>query len=87
MLIGPCCRYRASVTGDEVRRCEFHEALRGYDPRQVDALLDQVAVALDAGRPVAALVAAPALRRRLRGYRTTDVDGLLERLRLEHTDG
>jgi DivIVA domain-containing protein len=74
------------MTGDEVRRCEFREALGGYKPAQVDTFLDEVADALDAGSPIAALVRGvefPRARRLMRGYRIEDVDAIMDRLRLD----
>ena len=69
------------VTGDEVRRAQFHERLRGYDPRLVDEWMNEVAAALDAGQPISHLVNIEGFGRRIRGYRMKDVDALLERLR------
>ena len=71
------------MTGDEVRRYEFHEEWRGYNPRQVDQLLEQIAGALDGGGPVSGLLVNVELGRSMRGYRRSDVDDLLEQLRLQ----
>ena len=71
------------MTGDEVRRYEFHEQFRGYNPAQVDHLLQQIAEALDDGRPIADLMVGVELRRSMRGYRIGDVDELLDQLRLQ----
>jgi DivIVA domain-containing protein len=71
------------MTGDEVRAYEFHEQFRGYNPNQVDQLLQQIADALDGGRPISELMAVIELRRSMRGYRMSDVDEFLEQLRLQ----
>lgn len=71
------------MTGDEVRRYEFHEQIRGYNPSQVDDLLQQIADALDGGKPIGGIITGVEFRRSMRGYRMTDVDGLLEQLRLQ----
>ena len=71
------------MTGDEVRLSEFHEAFRGYHVDDVDPVLEEVAVALDAGQPIGPLVEGAHFRRSLRGYRVGDVDSLLARLRQE----
>lgn len=69
------------VTADDVRSAEFSMAKKGYDPQDVDILLEQVAVALERGEPVAELVTSARLRTGARrGYAHAGVDALLERL-------
>jgi len=69
------------VTGDEVRRAGFREALWGYRPKDVDRKLAEVADALDARLSTAVVLARVEFRKGLRGYNTKDVDRLLDRLR------
>lgn len=71
------------MTGNEVRRSEFREQWRGYNPRRVDELLEQIAHALDSGRPIGSLVTNMEIPRSMRGYRMADVDDLLGQLRLQ----
>lgn len=63
----------------------FGIALRGYDIKAVDRLLDEVEAAIAADRPETRAAARAALgradfRRRLRGYDRTQVDRLIDDL-------
>jgi len=69
------------MTGDEIRKTRFREALRGYHPRDVDRFLEEIAQALDNGTSATALFADVTFRDKLRGYRREDVDQLLDRIR------
>lgn len=60
-----------------VREIKFREAIRGYKRGSVDALLDQVAQELDAGRSPVALVSNAKFPEALKGYRREDVDEFL----------
>jgi hypothetical protein len=57
--------------------------LRGYDPKEVDELLEYLAFELDAGRSPANLIPQVELRLRFRGYYVKDVDQLLDMLQEE----
>jgi DivIVA domain-containing protein len=63
-----------------VRNQNFRVILRGYDRREVDALLEKVAVAVAAGRHPEALVRQATFRQRLTGYHRGDVDQFLDLL-------
>ena len=72
------------VNGDEIRDVTFPSGYGCYDAVQVDALLDYLAVELDAGRPVGPLIADATfrrLKRRSRGYDIEAVDWFLDKLR------
>jgi DivIVA domain-containing protein len=71
------------LTGDEVRQAKFREKLRGYNPDEVDSLLEEVAKALDAGLSITELVRRTRVKfgTKFRGYHPADVDALLDRLR------
>jgi DivIVA domain-containing protein len=69
------------LTAASVRSAQFREALRGYDPGVVDALLERIASALESGTAVIPMLKDVDLPTRLRGYRRDEVDAFLERLR------
>ena len=72
------------MNGDEIRDVTFPRGYGCYDAAQVDALLDYLAVELDAGRPVGPRIADATFRRpgrRSRGYDTWPVDWFLDKLR------
>ena len=68
------------LTADDVRGAEFGMAKKGYDPMDVDDLLERVAVALDTGKPRRPIVEAARLGTARRGYDKAGVDALLDRL-------
>jgi DivIVA domain-containing protein len=68
------------VTADEVRTARFREQLRGYNPDDVDRLLERAAKELDAGQSPGAIVKGAVFRKKFRGYRMADVDELLAKL-------
>jgi len=70
----------SAPTSDDVRSAEFRLAKSGYDPDDVDQLLEQIVVALDAGEPCGAIIDAADLGSARRGYERADVDALLDRL-------
>ena len=67
----------ADSVSRSVREIKFREAIKGYKRGSVDALLDQVAEELDAGRSPVALVSNAKFPEALKGYRKEDVDGFL----------
>jgi len=69
------------VNGDEVRNIRFTRA-GGYDPLEVNDLLDRIAAELDAGRPAGPLITHATFRIQFgRAYFTGQVDWFLEQLR------
>ena len=66
---------------EEIRAARFREAFRGYDPREVDRLLDRIVHDLEADRPLDWLLAEPGFRRCFRGYDRAAVDRFLAGLR------
>lgn len=58
------------MTGDELRAVEFRAAFRGFDPKQVDAALEDLATRLDAGRLQRAVT-----NRRIRHHGAEAADG------------
>ena len=73
--------YAPLVNGDEVRATRFCSGFSCYKAAEVDAVLRRVAVELDAGRPVGALIAGAAFGSGRPGYDKDAVDGFLEQLR------
>jgi DivIVA domain-containing protein len=71
------------LTGQEVRQLRFQGVRHGYDPRGVDALLEDVATAIDNGEGDAAerLLGRAQLPRARYGYRRDEVDKALARLK------
>ena len=73
----------ATITAKVVREAAFPPSLRGYDPTEVDAVLDLIADALDRGERIdPAWLAAVEFRTTLRGYSRQTVDAFLEQLRM-----
>ena len=72
------------MTGDEVRAAKFREKLRGYDPAQVDPLLEAVARELDAKRSPVDLIRRAQFRSKLRGYHPVDVDAFLAQVQKDY---
>lgn len=68
------------LTADDVRSAEFGMAKTGYDPDDVDVLLDRVVVALDTGEPCGPIIDGARLGTARRGYDKAAVDALLDRL-------
>jgi len=70
-----------------VDRPVLRRAMRGYDPQQVDALLDEVWPALSGSAEdrvrARELLDRPRFKAVLRGYATSDVDDLVRRLNAE----
>lgn len=70
------------MTGDDVRAAKFREKFRGYHPEDVDALLNEIAGDLDAGRaPDTHKIRSAKFRATWRGYNPGDVDRFLEGVR------
>jgi DivIVA domain-containing protein len=73
-----------TLSAADVRAVTFRSKLRGYDPAAVDAALEEIAVALERGRPLARVdLDALEFGPRLRGYHPADVDAFIDRLRLQ----
>jgi DivIVA domain-containing protein len=69
------------MTEDEIRAVTFHPARRGYKPQEVDAFIEQVALAVARGEPVGPLLEAAAFREVKRdGYSSAEVDAFIERV-------
>lgn len=66
------------LTGDEIRKATFRQTLRCYDIREVDQFLAGVADEVDAGRTIELMVRDARFQQKLRGYRPSDVDKLLD---------
>lgn len=63
----------AAMTGDEIRGANFALAAKGYDVREVNGWLSDVATCLDARTLPATVMPPPRFGRRSRGY---DIDGV-----------
>jgi DivIVA domain-containing protein len=74
------------VRADEVRAAAFRPALGGYRFIDVDQLLDIVAERIDAEISPSSALATARLRRSFRGYDVTEVNLLLDQVRLLTAD-
>lgn len=71
-----------------IRAVRFRYAIRGgYDPREVDALLERIAIRVEARQSPASLIADAAIGRGHRGYHIRDVNGFLSCLSSGDLDG
>lgn len=68
------------MSPEEIRSVEFREALHGYRPSDVDALLEQVALSIQAGQEPRAVIETARLHRAFRGYSMDEVDTVLSDL-------
>jgi DivIVA domain-containing protein len=69
------------MTGDDIRKAQFREKLRGYDAQEVDRTLARWAELLDLGEQLSAGdVQSTTFRQKLRGYHPEDVESLRTRL-------
>jgi DivIVA domain-containing protein len=75
------------MRGEDVRKVEFREKMRGYHPEDVDQLLERIADEVDAGRSPEGLLSDVSFREKMRGYHPSDVDNFLDRLRAEVATG
>ena len=68
------------MSPEEIRSVEFREAVHGYKPSDVDALLEQVALSIQVGQEPRAAIEVAHLHKTLRGYQTDQVDTILSEL-------